>query len=123
MHIKTQGRMKYWHSDKKKKFDWQDNSRLKKAALATERFCHHSPSHDPDGHEIGGKLYNGGQEEIQVHVATKSWSAERYTIINYAVYKPAKESHQMTAKHCITKNLLWTLVLGLPKYFYSSHIC
>lgn len=33
-------------------------------------------AHGPDANKIGGNLDNRRQEEIQVHVATKCWSAE-----------------------------------------------
>ena len=53
-------------------------------------------AHGPDANIIGGNLDNRRQEEIQVHVATKCWGAEWYTIINHGVYKPtnAKKGYE-----------------------------
>ena len=53
---------------------------------------HHSPAQGPDSNIIGGNLDNGGQEKVQIHVSTKRWSAERYTVINHGVYKPVEKS-------------------------------
>ena len=51
----------------------------------------HSPAHGPDASIVGGKLNNGVQEEIKVHVASKGRSAEWDTIINHTVYNPVEK--------------------------------
>ena len=54
--------------------------------------------HGPDANVIGRNLYNRRQEEIQVHVATKRWSAEWYSIVNHGVNKPKKAKKVMVAQ-------------------------
>lgn len=42
----------------------------------------------PNAQIIGGNFDDGGQKEIQVHVAPECWSTEEYTVVHHCIHKP-----------------------------------